>query len=214
MTHTLNRRGLSEERPGEEIVFLSMVHQKEKQQKLENMRELAITVLKYKPDNIIGAPVGLKDEDIVTLCSRAGIVTAVFNNKDDVLNLVREIKSKKLGISVVLSGLFGDVRGLCKATELKEHTHHISLGIFGRKEKLPDDQTLEITTQCGHALISPHHVEHVVKQINKGKMTYAEGAGLLIKPCVCGIGNVLRTERILGEMTGPLDLEENPKNSV
>jgi hypothetical protein len=54
------------------------------------------------------------------------------------------------------------------------------LGIFGKTEKLPDKKTLEITTQCGHALISPHLVEHIVKKMKKGKMTSAEGAKLLV----------------------------------
>jgi hypothetical protein len=59
---------------------------------------------------------------------------------------------------------------------------------------------MEITTQCGHALISPHLVAAVVKKIRKGKMTVEEAARMLIKPCACGIGNTTRIERLLGEM--------------
>jgi hypothetical protein len=32
-------------------------------------------------------------------------------------------------------------------------------------------------------------VEHIVKKMKKGKMTSAEGAKLLVKPCFCGIDN-------------------------
>jgi hypothetical protein len=59
---------------------------------------------------------------------------------------------------------------------------------------------MEITTQCGHALISPHLVDAVVKKIRKGKMTVEEAARMLIKPCACGIGNTTRIGRLLGEM--------------
>lgn len=200
MTHTLNRRGLSETRPGEEIVVLCMVTRAEKARKAEEMGRLAKTVLKYKPENFIGKPLGLEPEAVEAMAPVTGVVTAVFNNKEDVRKLIEEIKSQQLGISVVLSGLFNDVRDICNCAKLKEHTYHISLGTFGKTDRLPDEKTLEITTQCGHSLISPRLVDVVVKKIRKGKITPEEAARLLIKPCVCGIGNAKRIEKILGEM--------------
>jgi len=202
MTHTLNRKGLSNERPGEEIIFLAMVHQKNKHAEYENMKKLAEIVLMHHPRNMIGMPTGATRELIPRICAGAGILTAVFVNKGDVIRLIEEIKPKSWKISVVLSGLFSDVRNVCTDCNLKEHTYNISLGIWGRTEKLPDEKILEITTQCGHALISPNYVEHVVKEIKKGKLTPEEGAKKLVKPCVCGIGNRKRTTHILKEMAG------------
>jgi len=200
MTHSLNRKGLSETRPGEEIVVLCMAHREDRMQKMEAMQKLARTIFKYKPDNIIGKPFGLEEEQIEMMAPMTGIITAVFNNMDDVRKLVKDIKSQNLGVSVVLSGLFGDVHDICDCAGLKEHTYHISLGVFGETGRLPDEKTLEITTQCGHSLISPSLVEAVVKKIRKGKMTLEEAASMLVKPCACGIGNNKRIERILGEM--------------
>ncbi|MBW2622860.1 MAG: hypothetical protein JRD68_08120 [Deltaproteobacteria bacterium] len=197
MTHTLNRKGLSEANPGEEIVVLCMINQQEIEQKQERMDSIVETVLKYKPDNIIGAPGGLNEEQLRERLPRGSIITAVFNNMDDVRKLVGEMKSKKLGISMVLSGLFSDVRDICISNGLTEHTYNISLGVFGKTDKLPEEKVLEITTQCGHALISPNLVKHVVQKINREKMTAAEGARMLTKPCVCGIGNPLRMEKLL-----------------
>jgi hypothetical protein len=200
MTHTLNRRGLSEERPGEEIVFLCMVYRKKKEQKVNDMRDMARTVLKYKPDNIIGAVLGLDEESIIQMAARTGVVTAVFCDKQRALKMIEEIKAQRLGISVVISALFKDVSEICKNVGLVEHTHNISLGVFGRTDKLPDEKTLEIATQCGHALVSPNLIHHVVKKIKKGKMTSAEAVVLLTKPCVCGVVNPDRTKRLLAEM--------------
>lgn len=200
MTHTLNRTGLSESQAGEEIVILCMAHAADKANKMDAMGKLAETVLKHNPNNIIGRPMGLDDETIKMMVPATGIITAVFDNKEDVEKLVKEIKEQRLGVSVVLSGLFDDVRDVCKCAGLKEHTHHISLGVFGKTEKLPDEKTLEITTQCGHALISRHLVEALVKKIRKGKTTIEEAAQMLAKPCACGIGNTKRIEKILGEM--------------
>ncbi len=122
MTHTLNRTGLSEEGSGEEIVVLCMVHYKNKEKSVDAMTELVRTLLKYNPQNFIGLPLGLSRETVLTLIPRGGIATAVFTDKDTVGKLVREIKSKNLGISVVLSGLFTDVRDICESAGLKEHT--------------------------------------------------------------------------------------------
>ena len=200
MTHTLNRRGLSEQRKGEEMVVLCMVHRREKAAKAEAMKKMVQIVLEHNPLNVIGAPLGFSKDEIISMASGAGVVTAVFNNIEEVKRLADEIKFQELGISVVLSGLFHDVRAVCEHCGLKEHTFHISLGIFGRTEKLPDQDTLEITTQCGHGLISPFLVENIVKKIKKGNITCEEGAQILIKPCVCGIGNPQRISKILGKM--------------
>jgi hypothetical protein len=200
MTHTLNRRGFSEERPGEEIVILCMAHCNEKAKKAEAMKYIATTVLKYQPDNYLGKPLGLSPEALEMMAPVTGVVTAVFHDKEAVRNLVADLKSQKLGVSVVLSGLFSDVNDICKSSNLSEHTYHFSLGIFGKTEQLPEEKTLEITTQCGHSLISPALVTDIIRRIKKAKLTVEEGAALLIKPCACGIGNPARIGQILEQM--------------
>ncbi len=202
MTHTLHRKGLAENESGEEIVFLCMIPASERGKKTQEMKQMAETVLRYQPVNIIFEPLGVDRKRIIELTGRGTIITAVFTDKAAVGKLVQEIKSKKLGISVVLSGLFEDVHDICSRADLKEHTYNISLGVHGKTEKLPDEKTLQITTQCGHALISPHYVRHVVNKIKKGKISSEEGADLLIKPCVCGIGNPCRIRKTLDEMAG------------
>jgi hypothetical protein len=201
MTHTLNRTGLTTERRGEEIVILCMIHYKLKGQKGEEMQEMARILMKYKPDNFIGSPLGLEQEQLIPMAANVGVLTAVYTDKDDVIEMISEIKSRKLGISVVLSGLFTDVHDICEASDLKEHTYHASIGVFGKTEKLPDEKTMAILTQCGHGLVSSHYVDDIVKRIKKGKLTPQEGADLLTKPCVCGIVNRKRTGEILSELT-------------
>ena len=200
MTHTLNRKGLSDERPGEEIVVLCMAHCNEKARKAEAMKQIAATILKYNPDNYLGKPLGLEPETLEMMAPVAGVVTAVYHDKDTVGRLVADLKAQQLGVSVVLSGLFSDVRDICTSTDLREHTFHLSLGVFGKTERLPDEDTLEITTQCGHSLISPALVADIMRKIKRAKMTPEEGALLLIKPCACGIGNPKRVQQILEKM--------------
>jgi hypothetical protein len=200
MTHTLNRRGLAEGRPGEEIIVLCMVHRKYRASKIEAMKKMVRTIFRYNPDNIIGTPLGFSESDIAEVAAVAGVVTAVFSDKEVVTRLIEDIKSQGLGISVVLSGLFKDSQEICDSCGLEGHTFNISLGVFGKTEKLSDERTLEITTQCGHGLISSYLVKNVVKRIKKGDITCEEGSRLLIKPCVCGISNPQRIAKILDAM--------------
>jgi hypothetical protein len=200
MTHTLNRTGLSIQRSGEEIIILCMVHYRHKEKKVEAMRELVRTILKYDPKNFIGLPLGLSKEDVIALVPRGGVATAVFTDKEILGTLVQEIKAKNLGISVVLSGLFADIREICERAGLVEHTTNHSVGIFGKTFLLPDYLTLDITTQCGHGLVSSYYIKDIIRRIRKGNLTAKEGAELLSKPCVCGIVNRKRTEEILLKM--------------
>ena len=201
MTHTLNRRGLDESRRGEEICVLCMIHYKcRNEQTVDAMKDIARIVLSHGPNNFMGAPLGVTLELAIELSATSGILTAVFTDKEEVGRLVQEIKAINPGISVVLSGLFSDIRDICKSAGLTEHTTNYALGIFGNKTLLPDHLTLEIVTQCGHGLVSRHYVKHVVLRIREGKMTIKEGADLLSKPCVCGIVNRKRTEEILATM--------------
>jgi hypothetical protein len=201
MTHTLNRRGLDNGRPGEEICVLCMIHYKDRNEKTaEAMKEVAKIIIRHKPNNIMGSSLGAPPEVIVKTSVASGIITAVFNDKDSVSSLVKEIKAKDPGISVVLSGLFTDVRDICESAGLTEHTSNYALGISGDTTLLPDHITLKIATQCGHGLVSRHYIKHVARRIAEGKMTAQEGAELLSKPCVCGIVNKKRTEEILLKM--------------
>lgn len=200
MTHTLNRIGLSEEKPGEEIVFLCMVHDKEKPTKADRLKEVTRIVAKYNPINIVGRPLGFDDQSIMELTKKVGIVTAVFTNKDDALEMVKEIKDKQLGLSVVISALFSDVHEICENLSIDEHTYHISLGVYGQTNLLPDMDILSITTQCGHHMVSPNLVKHVVTKIRKGKMAAQEAAELLVRPCACGLINHERVKKTLDKM--------------
>ncbi|MBN1381842.1 MAG: hypothetical protein JXA41_09225 [Deltaproteobacteria bacterium] len=201
MTHTLNRRGLDNGRPGEEICVLSMIHYQDRNEETaEAMRELARTIIAYGPNNIMGSSVGATPEQIIESAAASGVITAVFTDKDTVGRLVREIKTKDPGISVVLSGLFSDIHDICEYAGLTEHTSNYAVGISGNAALLPDHITLEIATQCGHGLVSRHYIQHVACRIAEGKMTAREGAELLSKPCVCGIVNKKRTEEILLKM--------------
>jgi hypothetical protein len=90
---------------------------------------------------------------------------------------------------------------ICSEIGLAPHTVEHSLGVHGKTEKLPDENALEITTMCGHAMVSPNLVLDLVKQIDEGKVTHEKAAIELSRMCDCGIFNPYRAEKLLRKMT-------------
>jgi hypothetical protein len=128
------------------------------------------------------------------------VITSVYDNIDNVKNVVKTLKKEDLGVSIVISGLISEIEALLGESELNMHTVHLSLGVFGKKELLPQNQhILEITTMCGHHCISPQSVEYYVKLIKERKISVEKAAEKMAKPCICGIFNSSRAIEILNK---------------
>jgi hypothetical protein len=65
----------------------------------------------------------------------------------------------------------------------------MSLGVWGKIELLPSNEVLEITTMCGHHMISRYLVDEIVTKIKAGTMTPEEASKRIGKLSVCGIFN-------------------------
>lgn len=123
--------------------------------------------------------------------------TTVFNNKADLVFFLKRLKNMNVGLSVIVSGLFSEVDDCLKTIGICPHTVEFSLGIFGKKELLPRERLLRITTMCGHHMISPRLVEKLLYDVKKGRMTYEEAAEVMAKQCVCGAFNIKRGARLM-----------------
>lgn len=128
------------------------------------------------------------------------VVTASFNNKDAVINMLEILKKEDLGLSIVVSGLADEVSECCSKTGLMPHTVEHSLGRWGKTEKLPPEELLQIATMCGHSMVSVNYINEMIDQVKTGRMT-AETAGKeLFKPCMCGIFNTDRAAKLIAEV--------------
>lgn len=129
-------------------------------------------------------------------------IRGVFTRKQQVVEFLRRIKEKDLGQSVVITGILPEVFAACEEAGVKPHSINYSLGVWGKKEKLPDETTLSITTMCGHHMIPPKFVNHIMKQVESGKMTPEQGAIRLSDFCYCGIFNQVRCADIIKDTVG------------
>jgi len=121
----------------------------------------------------------------------------VFNDKKELATYLKGLKERNLGKSVVVSGLFTEVNDCLKGINLSPHTVQFSLGIFGKTELLPQKEVLEITTMCGHHMISPRLAERLASDVRDGKLSREEAVRVLSKQCVCGICNKTRLSKLI-----------------
>ena len=205
MTHSHHRRGSRESLDGD---YVLLIRGDLKGQSETAKRALEILAT-HEPVGLIrrrtGKPLrymrnwdeGLGREELLATPDPAIYVTGVYTKKEHVEGVIRDFVEADLGLSVVVSGVFENVFDICDRTGTGPHTVNLSMETIGRTELLPDDRILEITTMCGHSLVSQHLARHLIDRVRKGRMT-AEEAGLeLGKQCVCNFFNQVRAAKII-----------------
>lgn len=121
----------------------------------------------------------------------------VLNSKEELYSYLKRQKDANTGKSVVVSGLFDEVNSCLKELDLCFHTVQFSLGYFGSTELLPREEILEMTTMCGHHMVSTRLVEKVASDVGKGKITPKEAVQAMGKLCACEIFNEARAAKII-----------------
>ncbi|MFW9999219.1 MAG: hypothetical protein ACFE9Q_05285 [Candidatus Hodarchaeota archaeon] len=192
LTHSLHRKGTLEDLQGDYIILAMLASGINDKYPDSRQRLLRVGDIlnEYNPINI---------QSKLTW-SISPVITATYTNIKTVKKVLKAIKEEDLGISIVVSGLISEIKKVVKEIELDLHTVHLSLGVFGKKDLLPHENILEITTMCGHHCISPQSVEHYVQLIKYGKISVEKAAVKLRKPCVCGLFNLSRAEQILNRL--------------
>lgn len=205
MTHTLHRVGSRESLQGD-WVFLCMpskdINHEESGPKLRKFLELClknncVTLGDCRKGNEYHQ---LSRENMLNHVEDRAVVTATFNNKNAVMDMIEDLKQADLGLSIVISGLVDEVGECCSKTGLKPHTVEHSLGRWGKTEKLPPQEILEIATMCGHSMISVNFILEMIEKVKKGKITAEAAADELFKPCMCGIFNTDRAAKLIAEI--------------
>jgi hypothetical protein len=125
-----------------------------------------------------------------------------FDDANQLETALRSLKDADLGISISVTGVLEEVYRICSELDIQPHTANISCGVWGRRERLPSEEILELTTMCGHGLIAPQLVGSVLRELRAGELTLQEAVEQLQKPCVCGIFNPTRAARLLASRVG------------
>jgi len=129
--------------------------------------------------------------------ARAGSAYAVFNDKEKVAAFINDVVTADLGLSVIVSGLFDEVGDICQRAGIKRHTAQCSLGVWGKTDRLPPEEILDITTMCGHGMVSFNLVKRMAGEVRQGLISLNEAARKMARPCSCGVFNPTRAEDLL-----------------
>jgi len=204
MTHTLHRRGVIESLSEDYVILMQHAVGVNDTDYISIEQEFLRIALRHNPVNIgcdtKGNIYSYQREEVIADMREGGDAHAVFDNPQALTEFLKELKEADLGLSVVVSGIFEAVDKCLEEAGLKHHTANFSLGIWGKTEKLPGDDVLEITTMCGHGLISTNLVKAMVGEIKAGRKTPEEAAKALTQNCACGVFNPVRAAKLLAAM--------------
>jgi hypothetical protein len=204
MSHTLHRCGKHDDLKNDFVVFCMSAKTVNAKGSGPKMRKFFEILKKYPAVNFGDVKTGSRfNSDWQTIhdgYKDQSVAHYVFSDAEVVGQILKELKEADLGLSVIVSGVFEKVGELCRQAGLPMHTVEYSGGVMGRTERLPKGPVLAITTMCGHGLVSTNLVKKMATQVKKGKKSLPEAAAELAKPCMCGVFNAQRAERLLMEL--------------
>jgi hypothetical protein len=205
MTHSLHRRGDRESLKEDFVVLGCPSTGINKKGAAPKMRELLRICYKYGPVNLGDVKTGniynRPLEDILDRVTDSTVVQCTFDSRDKVVSLLKELKEKKPGVSVIVSGVTDIVQGIMYEAGLgRIHTIEYSMGTWGKNERLPDFEVLKLTTMCGHAMIADNLVGKLLRDIKRGRRTPEEASVEMARCCTCGNFNVTRGTQLIREM--------------
>ena len=134
---------------------------------------------------------------VIDRVSAPTTVAAVFDNKEAVEEFVQELRRAGLGLSINISASIENARQCCRDIGLPRDRVEYSLGFMGRPDRLAARQVLELSTMCGHGMISFNFARKMIDWVREGRRTPAQACQYMSRFCSCGIFNPTRAQEIL-----------------
>jgi hypothetical protein len=217
MTNTLHRFGAPETQRDDYIVFAMAsrgINDAGAPEKLQAFLRLAV---KHGPINVGHAikggmyhpsadlnplahwsrPETADPDAVVRSIDAPSTVSAVFDDVAKVEALLKDLKAADLGISVNIASLADDANACCKRAGITRHSIEYSLGFHGDLNLLPDRHVLELSTMCGHGMLSHNFARKMIDLVRENRRTPKQAATYMARFCTCGIFNLTRAVRVL-----------------
>jgi hypothetical protein len=217
MTNTLHRYGTADTLEDDYIVFAMAARGINDARSEEKFRRFLEIALRHRPINLGDATRGAlhrpskklnpfahwfrKDapdaEELIRAIDGPTVTSAVFDNPDAVVAFLKDVRKADLGLSVNVSALTGRADELAREAGITRHSVEYSLGFFGALDALPDRSVLQISTMCGHGMVSFGLAKKMMEWVKAGRRTPEEASRYMARFCTCGIFNTTRSSRIL-----------------
>ena len=213
MSHTLHRYGVNADDLKDDFVVFAIAAQTVNAKGINpEFHEFEKIVMKYNPVNYgdmrQGNLFNIGLEEIQKQYYDNSIVHAVFNDEETVTKVLKDLADAHLNVSIVVSGLMEATAECCHGAGIAPHTVNHSMGIWGKKELLPSEDVLRISTMCGHGMVSFNLIKDLANKVAKGITTPEKAAEKLAAQCHCGVFNPVRAARILEKMAADIKAEK------
>ena len=216
MTNTLHRYGDAESFRDDYIVFAIPCKGKNDEGAVEKLKTFLRICASHKPANMGNSQFGsyrpsqeLKptvhwsrevavDYDaVIDAVHRPGTVAAVFDSSEKAEACLREVKEADLGLSVNVSTSVQGAKQLGECCGIQRHSVEYSLGFTDPHDHLPNSQVLELSTMCGHGMVSFNMARKMLDMVREGRRTTDQAVATLARFCPCGVYNPERAKRLL-----------------
>lgn len=218
MTNTLHRFGAPETHGNDFIVFAMAAKGLNDADAVPQLKAFLRLALRHKPVNLAHAqnrgiyraeenltPLAhwvrgderVDPERIIREIQTCSTVAAVFDTAEAMTAFVTDLRKADLGLSVNISALTDAAHECCRAAGLVRHSVEYSLGFHGDQTRLPDTHTLELSTMCGHGMVSHNFAKKMIDLVRENRRTPRQAAAAMARFCACGVFNPTRAQRIL-----------------
>ena len=219
MTNTLHRFGAPDTLRNDYIIFAMPARGINEEGAPEKLQRFLRMAMKHQPVNIGHALKGglyrpsqkltplahwrrhddVDPEEVVQGIDACSTVAAVFDEPMKLEAFLRDLRAANLGISINISGLTDEAHTCCQRAGITRHSVEYSLGFHGDLNRLPDRRVLELSTMCGHGMVSHNFAKKMIDWVKEGRRTAPQAATYMTRFCSCGIFNLTRAIRILEE---------------
>lgn len=208
MTHSLHRRGPEEALRRDFIILVTSASGINNEGAIPKIEHVLDILWELGPTNIGSNETGtilsgVTKEVIRQNLTRVPRIRCSYYSREKTREAIRRIHELDLGLSVAVQGPEDELVEMARELGIKPHSVNFSLDVWGNRERLPDEDVLEIVTMCGHGLIAPALAKDTLQKVKDGNMSIDKAVVRLGTPCVCGFFNPERAQEILERHTRP-----------
>ena len=218
MTNTLHRYGKAAGFEDDYILFAIPCKGKNNEGAIERLKMFLRICSRHRPANMGNSAFGgykpakelqptihwSRDnspdyDSVIEAVEKVGTVAAVFDSREKAEGCLAEVIEANLGLSINMSTSVEGAR--CAAEDCGIHRHSVeySLGFFDPHDHLPNSQVLELSTMCGHGMVSFNLTRKMLDMVREGRRTPDQAVATLARFCPCGVYNPERAKRLLDE---------------
>jgi hypothetical protein len=172
----------------------------------------------YRPSSRLGPsvhwarPEAPDVESVIAGVHRLATVAAVFDCREKTEACLNDLIKADLGLSVNISTSVEGAQHVASNCGIPRHSIEYSLGFGDPHDRLPERRVLQLSTMCGHGMISADFAKKMIDMVREGRRSADQAAATLARFCPCGAYNPVRAVRILSERSAPTS--DRAANSV